>query len=112
MGGKPMRGNLGRQLAGGRRVVTDEAEARDGRWLNEPIEVKAVLALDLATDGILQKRHRLREAGGKDDHVGVDHVPVGELDRVSAAEALNDRLLDRDAPAPDERVGLRPEPEA
>src|SRR5207245_3993133 len=98
--------------AGGRRIVADEAEVRDGRWHNEAVEVNAVLALDLATDGVLQKRHRLREAGGKDDHVGVDHLAVGELDRVSAAEALKDRLLDPDAPAPDERVGLHPDPDA
>src|SRR5213080_425550 len=110
--GEPVRRHLRRQLAGGRGVVADESEARDPGRQNEPVEVKAVLTLDLATDGFLEKRHRLREAGREDHHVGVEHLAVGKLDRVAAAESLNDRFLGPDPSAPDERVRLRPDADA
>src|SRR5439155_2845956 len=47
--GQPVRRHLRRQLAGGRGVVADESDTRDPRRQNEPVEVKAVRTLDLAT---------------------------------------------------------------
>src|SRR5437867_12286525 len=74
--------------------------------------LKAVLTLDLATDGFLEERHRLREAGSEDHDVGVEHLAVVELDRRAAAESSDGRLPGPDPSAPDERVGLRPDADA
>src|SRR5439155_5178480 len=96
--------DLRRQLAGGRQVVADEPEAGHRGRQDQAIELKAVLALDLPADRLLEEGHALPPAGGEDRHVGLKRLPALQLHRLAAGKAPDRRPLGPDAPAARELV--------